>query len=110
MIEKDLDEYFLTAVLHEIGNVLGLGDIRTREDLQSIMEDPYDEIFICGVGDDGIYMDNKGNKYGVDDSGYTTQAAFFDYDNDTDKDFIIMNGIKNRNFGGNQKNQFYLPR
>ena len=45
MIEKDLDEYFLTAVLHEIGNVLGLGDIRTRGDLQSIMEDPYDEIF-----------------------------------------------------------------
>jgi hypothetical protein len=45
VIEKDLDEYFLTAVLHEIGNVLGLGDIRTRGDLQSIMEDPYDEIF-----------------------------------------------------------------
>ena len=45
IIEKDLDEYFLTAVLHEIGNVLGLGDIRTRGDLQSIMEDPYDEIF-----------------------------------------------------------------
>ena len=46
IIEKDLDEYFLTAVLHEIGNVLGLGDIRTRGDLQSIMEDTYDEIFI----------------------------------------------------------------
>ena len=45
MIQKDLGEYFLTAVLHEIGNVLGLGDIRTRGDLQSIMEDPYDEIF-----------------------------------------------------------------
>ena len=45
IIEKDLDEYFLTAVLHEIGNVLGLGDIRTRGNLQSIMEDPYDEIF-----------------------------------------------------------------
>ena len=45
IIEKDLNEYFLTAVLHEIGNVLGLGDIRTRGDLQSIMEDPYDEIF-----------------------------------------------------------------
>ena len=32
-----------------------------------------------------------GNKYGVDDSGYTTQAAFFDYDNDGDLDLYILN-------------------
>ena len=40
----------------EVGNETGY----------DIVNYPYDEIFICGVGDDGIYMDNKGNKYGVD--------------------------------------------
>ena len=32
-----------------------------------------------------------GKQYGVDDSGYTTQAAFFDYDRDGDLDLYILN-------------------
>ena len=42
---------------------------------------------------------NKGNlqfteeakQYGLDDAGYSTQAAFFDYDNDGDLDMFLLN-------------------
>ncbi len=33
----------------------------------------------------------EAKKYGLDDSGITTQAAFFDYDKDGDLDCIVMN-------------------
>ena len=32
-----------------------------------------------------------GAQYGIDDRGHTTQAAFFDYDNDGDPDLFILN-------------------
>ncbi|MEM6941506.1 MAG: DUF4214 domain-containing protein [Pseudomonadota bacterium] len=35
----------LTTALHEIGNVLGLGDIRPTFEIQSIQEDPFPETF-----------------------------------------------------------------
>ena len=37
---------FLTTILHEIGNVLGLGDISPRQDIRSIQEDPFQENFV----------------------------------------------------------------
>ena len=37
---------FLTTILHEIGNVLGLGDISPRQDIRSIQEDPFQEDFV----------------------------------------------------------------
>lgn len=39
---EDLNSnWMLTTLLHEIGNVLGLGDIRQMESLQSVQEDPF---------------------------------------------------------------------
>ena len=35
----------LTTTLHEIGNILGLGDIRPTTSLRSVMEDPFPETF-----------------------------------------------------------------
>lgn len=35
----------LTTALHEIGNILGLGDIRPSNSLRSVMEDPFPESF-----------------------------------------------------------------
>ncbi len=32
--------------MHEIGNVLGLGDISPRQDIRSIQEDPFQEDFV----------------------------------------------------------------
>ncbi len=33
----------------------------------------------------------EASKYGLDDPGYSTQAAFFDYDNDGDLDMFLLN-------------------
>ena len=44
--EDILDQaHFLTVLLHEIGNVIGLGDIPPSSDIRSVQEDPFPEIF-----------------------------------------------------------------
>ena len=37
--------FFFTVLLHEIGNVIGLGDISPRSDIRSVQEDPFPELF-----------------------------------------------------------------
>ena len=74
------------------------------------------DIYVCKVGDHGsiqgqnlLYI-NQGNngkgiptfkeeasKYGLDFIGYSTQAAFFDYDLDGDLDMYLMNHSVNPN-------------
>ena len=45
-----------------------------------------------GVGKDGVpSFTEQAAKYGIDNDGYTTQAAFFDYDRDGDLDLILIN-------------------
>lgn len=45
--EDILDQpLFLTVLLHEIGNVIGLGDISPRSDIRSVQEDPFPEFFV----------------------------------------------------------------
>jgi len=45
-----------------------------------------------GVGADSIpTFREEGEQYGVADEGYTTQAAFFDYDRDGDLDLFLIN-------------------
>ena len=67
--------------------------------------DGFVDIYVCNSGD--IKGDNKQNElfinngdntfteraeeYGVADRGYTTHAAFFDYDKDGDLDLYILN-------------------
>ncbi|MCA0132511.1 VCBS repeat-containing protein [Winogradskyella alexanderae] len=63
------------------------------------------DIYVCKVGNykslngkNELYI-NQGNnrfeeqaaKYGIDFSGFSTQASFFDYDNDGDMDMYLMN-------------------
>ena len=45
-----------------------------------------------GTGKDGVpvFID-KAHEYGLDFSGFSTQAAFFDYDNDGDLDMFLLN-------------------
>ncbi len=45
-----------------------------------------------GPGADSVpHFTERAREYGIDDDGYTTQAAFFDYDRDGDLDLILIN-------------------
>ena len=39
------EPHFFTTILHEIGNVLGLGDIKPNSTTRSVQEDPFPEFF-----------------------------------------------------------------
>lgn len=51
------------------------------------------QLLICkGINNLGIpYYENQAAKYGLDFSGFSTQAAFLDYDNDGDLDMYLLN-------------------
>jgi hypothetical protein len=67
--------------------------------------DGWMDIYVCNSGDvngddkeNELFINNhdltfteKANEYGVADKGYTTHAAFFDFDRDNDLDLYILN-------------------
>src|SRR5699024_5595937 len=55
--------------------------------------DRRNELYINqGMDSSGIpHFKEEAAKYGLDDSGYSTQAAFFDYDGDGDLDMYLLN-------------------
>lgn len=71
-----------------------------------VNNDGYLDIYICKSGlfpkpiglKNLLYINNKnltftesGSKYGIDDEGHSTQAVFFDYDQDRDLDLYVLN-------------------
>ncbi len=70
-----------------------------------INQDGLQDIYVCNAGyrkeaaqHNALYINNgdltfteKASEYGLDDGGYTTHAAFFDYDHDGDLDVYILN-------------------
>ncbi|KYP15561.1 VCBS repeat-containing protein [Flavihumibacter sp. CACIAM 22H1] len=70
-----------------------------------INDDGWLDIYVCNAGykkgmiqDNALYINNKdltftekAREYGLADAGYTTHAAFFDYDLDGDLDAYILN-------------------
>ncbi|HZB13687.1 MAG TPA: VCBS repeat-containing protein, partial [Chryseolinea sp.] len=73
--------------------------------LVDINNDDWNDIYICRSGDADpdkrknlLYINNHDNtfteqaaSFGLDDSGYSTQAAFLDYDKDGDLDMFLIN-------------------
>ena len=53
----------------------------------------HNQLLVCqGMDKDSVpYYADKAAEYGLDFSGFSTQAAFFDYDLDGDLDMYLMN-------------------
>ena len=85
--------------------VAGTGDWKTGVTMADVNGDGLLDIYICQVGKYKSYHGknqlfiNQGNltfkeeahEYGLDFQGYSTQAAFFDYDMDGDLDMYLLN-------------------
>ena len=106
----------------EIAGVTGTKSWSTGVSLADINADGFLDIYVSNSGD--IKGDNKQNElfinngnltftemaseYGLDDTGYSTHAAFFDYDRDGDLDCYLLNnsykgGFRITNVGRNQR-------
>ena len=85
--------------------VSGTGNWKTGTTMADVNGDGYLDIFICGVGNykkfDGknqLFVNNgdltfteRSEEYGLAFQGFSTQSAFFDYDNDGDLDMYLLN-------------------
>lgn len=77
----------------------------TGVSMADVNGDGFVDIYVCNSGDvkgdnkqNELFINNgdetfteRGEEYGVADRGYTTHAAFFDYDKDGDLDLYILN-------------------
>jgi hypothetical protein len=85
--------------------VAGIADWCTGVTMADVNNDGYLDIYVCAVagklglkGHNMLYINNhdgtfteKSAEYGLDFSGYSTQAAFFDYNHDGKLDCFLMN-------------------
>jgi hypothetical protein len=85
--------------------VAGNADWCTGATMVDINGDGYLDIYVCAVsqklglkGHNELFINNKNGTftessaaYGLDFSGYSTQAVFFDYDHDGDMDCFLLN-------------------
>ncbi|WP_460681220.1 VCBS repeat-containing protein [Mucilaginibacter koreensis] len=85
--------------------VNGTADWSTGVTMADVNNDGWLDIYVCAVagklnlkGNNLLYINNhngtfseKSAEYGLNFSGYSTQAAFFDYDHDGDLDCYLLN-------------------
>lgn len=58
---------------------------------RSAAKDPNKRKNLLFINNGDMTFSEKGAAYGIDDSGYSTQGNFFDYDNDGDLDLYVLN-------------------
>ncbi|WP_128546696.1 VCBS repeat-containing protein [Larkinella soli] len=89
----------------EKSGVEGFSDWQTGTTMADINGDGWLDIYVCAVGNfkglegaNELYINNqdgtfteKAADYGLDFTGFSTQAAFFDYDHDGDLDMYLLN-------------------
>lgn len=89
----------------EKAGVGGFADWQTGSTMVDINGDGFLDIYVCAVGNfrglegaNELYINNgdgtfteKAADYGLDFTGFSTQAAFFDYDHDGDLDCYLLN-------------------
>jgi hypothetical protein len=89
----------------EKAGVGGYADWKTGVTIADVNADGYPDIYVCAVGNykglegaNELYINNgdltfteKAADYGLDFTGFSTQAAFFDYDKDGDLDCYLLN-------------------
>ncbi len=89
----------------ETAGVAGTSDWCSGVTMADVNGDGYLDIYVSAIanqdglkGHNELFINNHNNsftesgaKYGLDFSGFTGQAAFFDYDNDGDLDFYLVN-------------------
>lgn len=89
----------------------------TGATMADVNADGWLDIYICRSADGDpkkrqnlLYINNHDNtfseqaaKYGIADEGYSTQAAFFDYDKDNDLDLVVINHSSKEYMQGQQE-------
>lgn len=91
--------------ISEKAGIGGFSDWKTGVTMADINGDGLLDIYVCAVGNykglegsNELYINNgdqtfteKANEYGLDFTGFSTQAAFFDFDKDGDLDMYLLN-------------------
>jgi len=96
--------------------ISGNGDWKTGVTMADVNGDGFLDIYVCQVGNykglqgkNQLFINNgnltfkeEANAYGLDFQGFSTQAAFFDYDMDGDLDMYLLNHSvhTSRSYGG----------
>jgi len=91
--------------ISEQAGIRGHGEWSTGVSLADVNGDGWTDIYVCNSGNvegderhNELYINNgdlsfteRAAEYGIDDRGYSTHGAFFDYDKDGDLDLYLLN-------------------